>query len=130
MFGKLLIIFIGIPLVELLLLIELGKIIGTLYTIGLIFLTGTFGVLLTKAQGFLAVRNIQMAMARGEMPGDQLLDGLFILIGGVVLLTPGLLTDVFGFACLIPATRSWMKRVLLNRLRYWHATGRVQIFIK
>lgn len=130
MFTKLLILFIGVPLLELIVLIEVGKLLGTLATVGLIFITGVIGVFLAKTQGFFVVRNIQLALSRGEMPGSQLLDGLFVLAGGLVLLTPGLLTDIFGFACLIPVTRSFLKGVLLNRIKHWHRTGKVQVFIK
>ncbi len=128
--GKLILLFIGIPLIELLVLIELGKLIGTVYTIALIFVTGIIGVFLAKTQGFLVLRNVQLSMARGEMPGQHLIDGLFILAGGLVLLTPGLLTDIFGFSLLLPFTRKYYRQLLISKLRYWMTNGQVRVFVR
>ncbi len=105
MFVKLLALFTIIPVIELMLLIEIGSRIGTLNTIGVILATATAGAYLAKAQGFLAVRRIQDTLARGELPGQALLHGLFILVGGIFLLTPGFLTDVIGLSMLVPPIR-------------------------
>jgi UPF0716 protein FxsA len=130
MVGKLLILFIVVPIIELVLLIEIGRIIGTFYTIGLIFVTGIIGVFLAKTQGFLVLRNIQLSLARGEMPGQHLIDGLLIFAGGLVLLTPGLLTDLLGFSLLFPVTRGFYRNLLINKLKYWLTTGQVKFFIR
>jgi UPF0716 protein FxsA len=130
MVGKLFILFIAVPIIELVLLIEIGKIIGTFYTIGLIFATGIIGVFLAKTQGLLVVRNIQLSLARGEMPGQHLIDGLFIFAGGLLLLTPGLLTDLLGFSFLVPFTRVFYRNLLIRKLKFWLTTGQVKIFIR
>jgi UPF0716 protein FxsA len=112
MLGKVLIIFIITPMIELFLLIEIGKAIGTLEVIGLTIATGIAGAALAKSQGLSILRKIQKEMAEGRIPAANLIDGLMILIGGILLLTPGVLTDAIGFLCLIPWTRVLMKRLL------------------
>ncbi|MBS4024813.1 MAG: FxsA family protein [Clostridia bacterium] len=129
MVGKLLILFIVVPIIELVLLIEIGRIIGTFYTIGLIFATGIIGVFLAKTQGFLVLRNIRLSLARGEMPGQHLIDGLLIFAGGMALLTPGLLTDLLGLSLLFPVTRGFYRNLLIKKLKYWLTTGQIKIFI-
>lgn len=130
MTGRLLLIFILVPLLELMLLIEVGKLIGTVYTIALIFITGVIGVFLAKTQGFLVLRNLQYALSQGEMPGAHLIDGLFILVGGLVLLTPGLITDILGFTLLFPLTRNFYRSFLINKLRHWISSGQVRVFVR
>jgi UPF0716 protein FxsA len=93
----LLILFIAIPVVELYILIEVGKKIGSLTTIGIIILTGILGTYLIKSQGFMILRKIQNDLNEGIMPRDSLIQGAIILLGGVLLLTPGFITDITGF---------------------------------
>lgn len=125
MFAKLLLLFIGIPLVELALLVRLGTVIGFWPTIGLVVATGIVGAALARGQGLRVWIRIQEELRDGRMPMGRLLDGLLILIGGVVLLTPGLLTDLFGFALLIPWTRAAFKRMLRRKLERMRRTGQV-----
>ena len=115
MFGRLLFLFIITPMVELLLLIEIGKAIGTFEVILLTIVTGIAGAALAKSQGLSVLRKMQQEMAEGRMPASNLIDGVMILIGGILLLTPGVLTDLFGLSLLIPWTRIPMKK----RLRKW-----------
>ena len=128
MFAKLLFLFIAIPLAELALLVKLGEVLGFWPTIGLVIVTGILGASLAKAQGFMIYARIQQELAAGRMPTGELLDGLLILIGGIVLLTPGLLTDLCGFALLIPPLRrvakTWLQRKFSNRIRQ----GSTQVF--
>ena len=112
MLVKLLLLFLIIPMVELFLLIEIGKAIGTLEVILLTIATGIAGAALAKSQGLSILRKIQKEMAEGRIPAANFIDGLMILIGGIFLLTPGVLTDAIGFLCLIPWTRVLMKRLL------------------
>ena len=105
MFGRLLFLFIFIPIIELYLLILLGSRIGPMPTIGLIVLTGFLGASLARSQGLSTLRKIQKEMGEGRPPAQELVEGVMILIGGVVLLTPGILTDLFGFAMLLPGFR-------------------------
>ncbi len=130
MFSKLLLIFIGVPLLELVLLLKIGQIIGIGYTIVMIVVTGFLGVSLAKQQGFMVIKQLQSSLSYGQMPGDAMLDGIFILVGGLVLLTPGFITDMFGFLCLLPSSRRFLKDYVKNLLRHYLATGQVRIIIK
>jgi len=116
-FAKLLILFIIIPVTELYILIEVGKKIGSLTTIGVIILTGIIGAYLVKGQGFMILRKIQNDLNEGIMPGDSLIQGAIILAGGILLLTPGFVTDIVGFIFLIPVSRNIVKKYLLKWLK-------------
>lgn len=115
MLGRLLLLFIVVPIIELALLVQLGRIVGLLPTLTLVFGTGFLGALLTRAQGLRTVTELRRELAAGRVPGRQILDGLSILVGGAFLLTPGLLTDAAGLALLFPASRGWLQA----RLRRW-----------
>ncbi|PCJ12028.1 MAG: membrane protein FxsA [Candidatus Neomarinimicrobiota bacterium] len=121
---KLLFIFIGIPLLELMILIELGREIGFWPTIFLVIVTGFLGASLARSQGMWIWMEIQHELQQGNMPADKLVDGLLILVGGIVLLTPGLLTDIFGFMLLIPVTRKLFKTAISRKFREMADTGR------
>ncbi|VAX35153.1 hypothetical protein MNBD_UNCLBAC01-1813 [hydrothermal vent metagenome] len=109
MFGYLILLFTLLPALELALLIKIGGDIGVGNTLLIIIFTGVFGAYLARLQGFLVLQKIQNSMNQGQMPSSELLDGLMILIGGIVLLTPGFVTDTLGFFLLIPWTRSLIK---------------------
>ncbi|MBM4309200.1 MAG: FxsA family protein [Deltaproteobacteria bacterium] len=129
MFGKLLFIFIFIPLVELMLLIEIGKAIGTLEVIMLTIVTGVAGAALAKWQGLSVLRKMQQEMAEGRMPASNLMDGVMILAGGILLLTPGVLTDLCGLFLLLPWTRVLMKKLLIKWMSDKIQRGQVHIHI-
>ena len=116
-FTKLLILFVIVPVTELYILIEVGKKIGSLTTIGIIILTGIIGAYLVKSQGFMILRKIQNDLNEGIMPGDSLIQGAIILAGGILLLTPGFVTDILGFIFLIPVSRNIVKKYLLKWLK-------------
>ncbi|MCB0265980.1 MAG: membrane protein FxsA [Calditrichaeota bacterium] len=117
MFAKLLFIFVTIPLVEMLILIKLGEAIGFWPTMAMVVVTGIIGASLAKAQGFLALNRIRSELNTGKLPADELVDGLLILIGGIVLLTPGLLTDLAGFSLMVPAIRTVIRKWLQRRFK-------------
>ena len=106
MFGRLLILFIFIPLVELYLLAIVGSRVGLLATVMLVILTGAWGAYLARSQGYSILARIQSELAAGRVPTAELIDGLLVLIGGIVLLTPGLLTDLAGFCLMVPGFRA------------------------
>lgn len=108
--------FIGVPIIEMLILIEVGGLIGALPTVGLVVLTATIGVWLLKLEGLATMRRLQERVARGELPETELLEGAMLLVGGALLLTPGFVTDAIGFVCLIPALRRPVARYLLARI--------------
>jgi len=116
-FAKLLMLFIIVPVVELYILIEVGKRIGSLTTIGIIILTGILGAYLVKSQGFMILKKIQNDLNEGILPGNSLIQGAIILAGGILLLTPGFITDIIGFIFLIPASRKVVEKYLLKWLK-------------
>lgn len=106
---RLLLLFTLVPLAELWLLIEIGQWIGTWPTIFIVASTGFVGVLLARSQGLSVLYRIRDELYQGDLPGEALIDGACILIGGAFLLTPGLITDLSGFLLLIPPTRRLIK---------------------
>jgi UPF0716 protein FxsA len=123
------VLFISIPLLELAILIKLGQWMGLLPTIALVILTGIVGAALARLQGFLVIRRIQSELQQNRMPAEQLIDGLLILIGGIVLLTPGLLTDLFGLCLLLPFSRTLFKRWLRKWFDKMIQRGETRIYI-
>ncbi|MDX2493773.1 MAG: FxsA family protein [Desulfuromusa sp.] len=109
MFIKLLIVFTVVPIIELYVLIEAGRQIGVGATIGMIFLTGIAGAYLARSQGFNLINRIQTEMNQGRIPAEEMMNGAMILSGGLLLLTPGFCTDLFGFCLLTPVTRQFFK---------------------
>ncbi len=116
-FTKILLLFLIVPATELYILIEVGRKIGGLTTIGIIILTGIIGAYLVKDQGFMILNKIQNDLNEGIMPGDSLIQGAIILAGGVFLLTPGFVTDIVGFVLLTPVSRNIVKKYLLKWLK-------------
>ncbi len=117
----LLTLFIAMPMLELILLLQVGEALGAGRTFALVILTGIVGAILARHEGVRVVTAIQREMAEGHMPAPRLLDGLMILIAGALLITPGLITDAVGFLLLIPPARSairgWLRRRFENRMR-------------
>ena len=114
MFAKLLLLFLTVPLVEIMLFIEIGSRIGTLSTLLIVALTAILGAFLAHREGLKAWWRIQDKLYQGSIPDDEFLDAMLILIAGALLLTPGFLTDAIGFLLLFPGTRHSVK----NRLRH------------
>ena len=127
MLGRLLLLFIAVPLIELMLLLQIGEWVGLLPTIALVILTGVAGAALARSQGVRVLFRIRQEMAAGRMPVSDLLDGLLIFVAGALLLTPGLLTDIAGLAALVPGTRRVLKRVIGRRIETMVQSGRVNI---
>ena len=123
----LLLLFIVVPAVELVLLIRVGTIIGALPTLGLIVATGILGATLARIQGLNVLARAREELASGRLPADSIADGLIILLAGAVLITPGILTDIFGFLCLIPFTRRVIKIFLWRRFERAIREGRVHV---
>ena len=105
------------PLIELYLLIKIGGTIGALNTVLIILIAASLGVYMAKSQGFRVLHQIQEATSQGHMPGNELLHGLFVLIGSFALITPGILTDAIGFSMLIPQIREVYVRIAKEILR-------------
>jgi UPF0716 protein FxsA len=124
---RLVLLFVVLPAVELALLIELGSRFGTLHTLSLIVLTGVIGASLARGQGLGVMRQIQTEVAEGRLPATSLVDAAIILVAAALLITPGVLTDAFGFLCLIPAFRGVMKRILWRRLEESVRQNRIHV---
>ena len=117
MFFKLLLLFTTIPLVEIWLLLEISERLGVLDTIALVVITGITGAWLARSQGLQILRYIQSELHQGKMPSDSLIEGLLLLIAGIVLITPGLLTDCAGIILLIPPTRKLLLKYVKKRFQ-------------
>jgi UPF0716 protein FxsA len=117
---KLFLLFTAIPLLELALLIRVGQEIGSVNTIAIVVITGAAGAWLARSEGVGVLRRVRESIAAGQPPSTELVDGAFVLLGGALLLTPGLLTDLLGFLCLIPMTRRylrfWVSQKITHRL--------------
>lgn len=114
---RLFLLFTLLPVVDLALLVAVGSRIGVLTTVAIVLATGVAGAWLARAQGLRALRRLQEAVAAGQFPGDEILDGVLILAGGLLLLTPGFLTDLLGLCALVPGTRHVLKAVLKAQVR-------------
>ena len=126
----LIVLFIGLPIVELALLFELHGMVGFMPTVLLVLLTGIAGAALVRRQGVAILSTIQQEMARGNVPAPQMIDGVMVLVAGALLVTPGLITDVAGFLLLVPFVRKqirlWLKKKLEEKVR----RGYVQVDVR
>ena len=110
--GKLLLLFTVVPLVELYLLLYLGRVLGFWSTVAIVFVTGVAGATLAKRQGARVLANWRESLASGTMPEEGVLGGVLVLVGGVLLVTPGVFTDLVGLSLLVPVTRAlWARAV-------------------
>ncbi|MBO8163700.1 MAG: membrane protein FxsA [Brevibacillus sp.] len=130
MFRILFLLFVIVPVIELWGLIAVGRVIGAAWTVLLVLATGVAGAWLAKQQGLQVLRLTQLQLSRGQMPTDALLDGFMILIGGLLLLTPGFFTDTVGFLLLVPYTRMMVRHVLKQWLWHLIRTGKVRILFR
>ncbi len=125
--GRLLLLLVGVPLLELFILLRVGQAVGVWPTVGLVVVTGLVGMALARMEGLRTLWSLRAALARGYPPGPALLDGFAILAGGALLFTPGLITDLLGFSCLLPWTRRrllrWARRGVERRLK----TGAIHV---
>ena len=113
-------IFLAVPLTEIFLLIKVGNVIGASWTITLVVLTALVGAWLVRLQGLSALNRVRQSAVRGELPALELLEGLFLLAAGALLLTPGFFTDFVGFACLTPPLRQSLIRLAVRRFGSIH----------
>lgn len=126
------IILIAIPIVEIWLLLRVGSLLGAIPTIGLVIFTAMLGVALLRQQSWVALSKAQEKMRQGQVPAKEIVDGLFLAVGGALLLTPGFITDALGFVCLLPFARqgliAWcvgplLKRAMANGSMHVHQFG-------
>lgn len=117
MFLWLLLLFVTMPLVELALLMRVAQTINVGPTIALVIVTGALGAALARRQGLRTWARVQGDLAAGRMPASEIVDAMLILVAGLVLITPGIITDALGFLLLIPPARRWLKRRVADHLR-------------
>ena len=108
MFPVFTVIFLIVPVIEIFLLIQVGQVIGALWTVVLVVLTAVIGVRLLKIQGLSTLMRAQDKMQTGVMPAQEMLEGIGLILAGAFLLTPGFFTDTVGFLLLFPPGRAWL----------------------
>ena len=124
---KLFLAFTLIPVLEIYLLIKIGHYLGAFNTVVVVIVTGLLGASLARHEGIRTMIRVRESMNRGELPAEEMLDAVLIFIAGIVLLTPGFITDLAGIAILIPNARSWLKRRMRTRFEEWISENRVDI---
>ncbi len=122
-------LFILVPIIELSLLVSLGRVVGVGATIGLVIATGILGAWLARSQGLRVWREWNEAVQLGKMPEEDIVAALLVLVGGVLLLTPGIVTDALGLLLLIPKTRGMIARTVQLRTRT-HVQPSVSVFTR
>jgi len=127
MFLKLFLAFTIIPFLEIYLLIKIGSYLGAFNTLMIIILTGLLGTLLARSQGLQTMLRVRESLIRGAMPAEEMLDALLIFLAGMLLLTPGFLTDIAGLMMLIPRTRFLFKACLRKKFSEWINQQRINI---
>ena len=123
---RLFLLFTVVPALELWLLIQIGSIIGTFETIFLIILTGAIGANLARNQGIQVLGELNQALQEGKSPAKKVAEGLLILGGGLLLITPGVCTDIVGFSVMIPPFRAVLAQLLQNILLKRIQVGNLQ----
>jgi UPF0716 protein FxsA len=116
MFRFLFILFIAVPIIEIMVLINVGAWLGAWPTIAIVIITAWLGAKNVKQQGIATLNSVQTKMAQGEMPSDEIVAGLLLLVAGILLVTPGFVTDIFGLSLLIPSVRSMLIKSVQSRL--------------
>jgi UPF0716 protein FxsA len=125
--GRLFFLFIVVPLLELYILIKIGGALGAFQTVALVVFTALLGVVLVRFEGLRTLQQIKQSLSQGIVPAEEMVDGVLIFIGGILLITPGVLTDLFALVLLIPYTRTIFKRWLRRRFDRMIATGNVRL---
>ena len=116
-----------VAMAELYLLIKIGSHIGGFSTVLLVVMTAVLGSWLARLQGLRTLRQIQLSLSQGQIPAEEMIDGVLILTGGILLVTPGVLTDLFALVLLVPYTRTYFKRWLRRRFDRRVGSGNVRL---
>ena len=124
---KLFLCFTLIPVVELYLLIKVGTVLGGINTILLVIISGFLGAWLARLEGMNTLVKLRANLQQGLMPAEELLDAVIIFIAGVVLITPGFITDILGLLLLWPVTRNRLKRFLRKKFDELYLQGNINI---
>lgn len=122
MFARLFLLFTSVSLLEIFVLVKVGSFLGALPTIMLVVITALIGSALVRSQGLQLVAQLQQRLAQGEMPGQQLIEGMMLIITGVLLVTPGFVTDFAGLLLLQPSIRAGIAKTILANVNFSSAT--------
>jgi UPF0716 protein FxsA len=125
--GRLALLFIVVPILELVILIRLGQFVGLWPTVALVLGAGFAGAALARLEGTRVFLQFQRELAAGRVPTQAMLDGLSVMVGGAFLLAPGVLTDVAGLMLLFPPTRRWIQRRVLKSIERGMAEGTIRV---
>ncbi|SIQ99790.1 UPF0716 protein FxsA [Shewanella morhuae] len=117
MFFIIFLLFVLIPVIELSVLIRVGEVLGTWTTIGLVLFTAVLGVSLVRSQGLSTLMQVQQKLARGEAPGQEIVEGMMLAMAGILLVIPGFVTDIIGLLLLTPLTRKPIAALLFKRMQ-------------
>lgn len=128
--GLLFLAFVVLPLADLWLLIRIGGVIGGLNVLTFTVAMGLLGALLVRTQGRKVLGEFRAAQAEGRVPEEGVVGGLLVLVGGLLLITPGVITDVLGFFCLFPPTRRAISRALAHSLGRKIAEGQLRVHVQ
>lgn len=109
------VLFIIVPLIELYVIIAVGEEIGAFWTVMLVLLTAFIGVNLLRIQGMSTLMRAQNSMSQGQIPAMEMMEGIALAVAGVLLITPGFITDAIGFLCLFPASRQAIIRYIMAK---------------
>ena len=125
-------LFIIIPIIEITVLINVGDAIGVWNTVGLVLLSAFIGVNMLRYQGISTLMRAQQRANQGEIPGQEMVEGVVLAVGGAMLITPGFVTDILGFCCLLPYTRKAFASKLMGRFTIMasqqHRSGSVHFY--
>lgn len=127
MLFKLFLCFTLIPAAEIYLLIKVGTVIGSFNTVLLVIATGFFGAWLARMEGLNTMFKVRQSLDRGIIPEEELIDALIIFLAGIVLIAPGLLTDVFGLLLLWPVGRNAFKRFIRQKMKEFNDSKEINI---
>ncbi|MCC2525315.1 FxsA family protein [Vibrio coralliilyticus] len=126
MFPILLLMFIFVPIIEIGLFISVGGYLGLWPTIALVLITAFVGASLVRSQGLQTLMSVQNRLQQGELPAQQILEGVMLAVSGVLLLTPGFMTDALGMLVLLPAPRASMAKYLMSKMTVQSVGGGFQ----
>jgi UPF0716 protein FxsA len=127
MMRRFLFLFILIPLLELYILFKISGYLGAFQTVALVVFTALLGLVLARFEGLKTLQQISQSLSQGIVPAEEMVDGVLIFVGGILLITPGVVTDLFALVLLIPYTRTIFKRWLRRRFDRMVAAGNVRL---
>ena len=127
MLARIVLLFLLLPAIEFVLFIQVEKLIDFWPTVALILVTGVVGGYLARREGASTWKKLNARLSQGGLPGNEIVEGVIILVAGALLVTPGVLTDVVGFLGLLPPTRHMIRRLVVKRFKHKLETGSMSV---